>query len=223
MNGAIGEILPLALGVAISPIPIIAAILMLLSPKAKVTGTGFLVGWIVGIVVAVTVFTLLSAVLPEEDAAASQPIKGVIQLVLGVLLIVMALGQWRKRPRDGVAPAMPKWMAAIDKVSFPTALGLGFLLSALNPKNLIMAVGAGTAIGAHDLDAGSTTLVIVVYTLIAGSTVLVPVVGYLFAADKLRGPLDALHGWLARENAIIMAVLLLVIGVSMIGKGIGSF
>lgn len=223
MNGAIGDILPLALGVAISPIPVIAAILMLLSPKAKITGTGFLVGWILGIVVAVTVFTLLSSVLPEEDAAASQPVKGVIQLVLGALLLVMALGQWRKRPRAGEDPVMPKWMAAIDKVSFPVALGLGFLLSAINPKNLIMAVGAGTAIGAHALDAGSTAVVIAVYTLLAGSTVLVPVVGYLFAADKLRGPLDALHAWLAKENATIMAILLLVIGVSMLGKGIGSF
>lgn len=43
------------------------------------------------------------------------------------------------------------------------------------------------------------------------------------AAERLRAPLDALRGWLARENAVIMTVLLLVIGVSMIGKGIGSF
>jgi hypothetical protein len=47
----IGDILPLALGIMISPIPIIAAILMLLSPKAKGTSVGFLVGWVAGIVV----------------------------------------------------------------------------------------------------------------------------------------------------------------------------
>ena len=64
---------------------------------------------------------------------------------------------------------------------------------------------------------------IAVFTLIAASTVLIPVVGYLIAAEKLRGPLDALRVWLAKENAVIMAVLLLVIGVSLIGKGIGSF
>lgn len=50
MNGVIGEILPLALGVAISPIPVIAAILMLLSPKAKGASAGLLLGWVVGIV-----------------------------------------------------------------------------------------------------------------------------------------------------------------------------
>ena len=65
MGSTVGEILPLAVGIAISPIPIIAAILMLLSPKAKGTSLGFLVGWLVGIIAAIVVFTLLSSVLPQ--------------------------------------------------------------------------------------------------------------------------------------------------------------
>ena len=223
MSAVIGDILTLALGVAISPIPIIAAILMLLSPKARVTGTGFLLGWVLGIVVAVTVFTLLSSILPAEEEDASQPIKGVIQLVLGALLLLLAVRQWRGRPKAGEEPAMPKWMQAIDTITFPKALGLGFLLSAVNPKNLLLAASAGVTIGAAGPDTGSIVVVIAVFTLIAASTVLIPVVGYLLAADKLRGPLDALRGWLAKENAVIMAVLLLVIGVAIIGKGIGSF
>ncbi|WP_243228483.1 GAP family protein [Microbacterium sp. CIAB417] len=223
MNSVIGEILPLALGVAISPIPIIAAILMLLSPRARVTSVGFLLGWLVGIVAAVTVFTLLSSVLPDEDPDASRPIRGVIQLVLGALLLLLALKQWRGRPRAGEEPKLPGWMQAIDSVSFVGAAGLGLLLSALNPKNLIMAAGAGTDIGSADLSTGSIVGVIAIFTVIAASTVLVPVVGYLIAADRLGRVLDALRDWLAKENAVIMAVLLLVIGVSMVGKGIGSF
>jgi threonine/homoserine/homoserine lactone efflux protein len=223
MGTVIGDVLPLALGVAISPIPIIAAILMLLSPKARVTSVGFLLGWVIGIVAAVTVFTLLSSILPEQDPDASRPIRGVVQIVLGLLLFLLAFGQWRKRPKAGQEAALPKWMQAIDTVTFPVAFGLGFLLSAVNPKNLIMAAGAGTDIGGAALPVGSTVLVAVVYTLIASSTVLIPVVGYLVAADRLRAPLDALRGWLATENAVIMAILLLVIGISMIGKGIGSF
>ncbi|WP_374976124.1 GAP family protein [Microbacterium trichothecenolyticum] len=223
MGAVIGEILPLALGVAISPIPVIAAILMLLSPKARVTSVGFLLGWVLGIVVAVTVFTLLSSILPGQDADDSKPIHGVIQLVLGAGLLLLALRQWRGRPKAGEEATMPKWMQAIDKVTFPGAFGLGFLLSAVNPKNLLLAAAAGVDIGSAGLDTGAIVLVIAVFTLIAASTVLVPVVGYLIAAEKLRGPLDALRVWLGKENAVIMAVLLLVIGVSLIGKGIGSF
>jgi threonine/homoserine/homoserine lactone efflux protein len=223
MGAVIGEILPLALGVAISPIPIIAAILMLLSPKARVTSVGFLLGWVLGIVVAVTVFTLLSSILPEDDQDAAKPVKAVIQLLLGVLLLLLAARQWRGRPRAGAEPTMPKWMRAIDTVGFWGAFGLAFLLSAVNPKNLLLAAGAGVELGDADLDAGSIVLVIAVFTLIAASTVLVPVIGYLAAAAKLRGPLDAVRGWLSKENAVIMAVLLLVLGVSVMGKGIGNF
>ncbi|GAA2978634.1 threonine/homoserine/homoserine lactone efflux protein [Microbacterium terrae] len=223
MGAAIGDTLTLALGIAISPIPIIAVILMLLSPKARVTSVGFLLGWVLGVVVAVTAFTLLSSLLPEESTDASQPVRGTIQLLLGVGLLVLAAAQWRKRPKDGAEPVLPKWMQAIDQITFAGAAGLGLLLSAVNPKNLLLAAGAGVVIGSAGLSGGEDVVVIAIFTVIAASTVAVPVIGYLVAADRLRGPLDALRDWLGKQNALIMAILLLVIGVSLIGKGIGSF
>jgi threonine/homoserine/homoserine lactone efflux protein len=213
MGAVIGEILPLALGIAISPIPIIAAILILLSPKARVTSVGFLL---------VTVFTVLSTILPGQDADASRPVQGIVQILLGALLLVLALGQWRKRPRPDVEPELPKWMQTIDRTTFPVAFGLGFLLSALNPKNLIMAAATGVEIGSAGLGLGAAAAVIAVFTIIAASTVLLPVTGYLLATDRFRGPLNGLRAWLAKENAVIMAILLLVIGIVMIGKGIGN-
>ena len=149
-TAVIGEILPLALGVTISPVPIIAAILMLLSPRAKSTGVGFMLGWIAGIVVAVTAFTLLSSVLPENDPDAANPTAGWIKIGLGALLLLMAVKQWRGRPAAGEQPALPGWMKAIDTMTPVKSVGLGFLLSALNPKNLIMAAGAGVIIGGAD-------------------------------------------------------------------------
>jgi threonine/homoserine/homoserine lactone efflux protein len=223
MNTVIGDILPLALGVAISPIPIIAAILMLLSPRAKVTSTGFLLGWVAGIVVATTVFTLLSSVIPEDDSTTGRPIVGVIQLALGVLLLLLATKNWRSRPAPGEEAALPAWMNAIDSFTFGKALGLGFLLSGVNPKNLLLAAAAGVVIGDAALPAGEAALAIAVFTVVAASTVLIPVVAYLLASRALKGPLEATRVWLQHENAVIMSVLLLVLGVVLIGKGIGSF
>ncbi|GGR18589.1 GAP family protein [Agromyces mediolanus] len=223
MNGVIGGILPLALGIAISPIPIIAAILMLLSPKAKGTSVGFLLGWVLGIVVAVVVFTLLGSIIPASDPDASKPIAGTIQIVLGVLLLLLALKQWRSRPKGDAEPPMPKWMAAIDQLTAVKGAGLGFLLSAVNPKNLLMAVAAGVAIGTGGLNGGEATLAIVIFTVIAACSVAVPVIAYLIASAKMAGPLESLRHWLVHNNATVMAVLLLVIGVVLIGKGIGQF
>ena len=221
MGDTIGEILPLAVGIAISPIPIIAAILMLLSPKAKGTSLGFLFGWLVGIIAAIVIFTLLSSVLPQP-ADGPSTVAGVIKIVLGALLLLLAVKQWRSRPAEGERAALPKWMAAIDTMTPAKALVLGFLLAAVNPKNLLLAASAGLVVGGASLSLGQTIAVIAVFTVIAASTVLGPVIAYLAASAKMAEPLERLREWLVDNNAAIMAVLLLVIGVSVVGKGIAS-
>ena len=223
MGQVIGDILPLAIGVAISPIPIIAAILMLLSPKAKGTSVGFLLGWVAGIVVAVTLFTLLSSVIPATDDTAAKPVQGVIPLLLGAGLLLLALRQWRTRPAPGEQAALPKWMSAIDTMTAGKGFGLGFLLAAVNPKNLLMGAAAGLAIGGAGLDVGADVVAILVFTLVAACSVAVPVIAYLVASQRMGGPLESLRSWLVQNNATVMAVLLLVIGVVLIGKGIASF
>jgi threonine/homoserine/homoserine lactone efflux protein len=223
MSGVLGAILPLAIGIAISPIPIIAAILMLLAPKAKGTSVGFMLGWIVGILVSVTVFTLLSAVVPSDDGSGSSPIRGIIQVALGAALVVLAIRQWLSRPKPGEEATLPKWMAAIASMTAGKAFLLGFLLAAVNPKNLLLGASAGVTIGTSGLDVGSIAVVIVIFTLIAAASVTIPVVAYLIASKRMAGPLESLRTWLVHNNATIMAVLLLVIGVVVIGKGIGSF
>ena len=221
MGSTIGAVLPLAIGIAISPIPIIAAILMLLSPKAKGTSIGFLLGWIVGILVAVTVFTLLSSVLPDSSGN-SKPVHGVIQILLGAGLLFLALRQWRSRPKPGEEAKMPKWMSAIDTMNAGKGFGLGFLLAAVNPKNLLLGAAAGVTIGSAGLATGSVAVVILVFTVIAAASVALPVIAYLVAAKRMEGPLESLRKWLVHNNATVMAVLLLVFGFVLIGKGIGS-
>ncbi|PPL16330.1 GAP family protein [Microterricola pindariensis] len=223
MGPVIGNILPLALGIAISPIPIIAAILMLLSPRARSTSVGFLLGWVLGIIVAVGVFTLLSSVLPEKDPDASQPIAGWIKIAIGALLLLLALKQWRGRPREGEEAALPGWMSAIDSMTAVRAAGLGFVLSAVNPKNLLMAAGAGVIVGSAGLDGGAIVLSLAIFVVIAAASVAVPVIAYLVAAPAMEAPLERLRVWLQQNNSTVMAVLLLVIGVVMVGKGIASF
>lgn len=222
MGSVIGEILPLALGIAISPVPIIAAILMLLSPKAKRVSVGFLVGWVVGIIAVVVAFTLLSGLIPQEGQEASNPIAGTIKILLGAGLLVLAVRQWRMRPKPGEKAALPKWMAAIDTVTSGRAAFLGFLLSAANPKNLLMAIGAGLVIGAGGLTRAEESIAIAIFVLIAASTVAIPVIAYLVASKRMTAPLESLRDWLVQNNATVMTVLLLVLGVVVIGNGIES-
>lgn len=220
MGDVIGELLPTAIGVAISPVPMIAVILMLLAPRAKAASVGFLLGWVVGTAAVVTVAAVL--VDPVDDSTASAPstFSSVLKLLLGAVAVLLGVRNWRSRPRDGQTPELPKWMAAIDTMTPVKATGLGLLLSGVNPKNLTLGLAGGLVIGAGDLNSGETAVAVAVFVVIASSSIAVPVLGYLFAQDRVRQPLDELRVWLTHNNSTVMAVLLLVIGVTILGKGL---
>jgi Sap, sulfolipid-1-addressing protein len=48
MSDAIGQVLSLGVGVALSPVPIIAVVLMLGTPRARTNGPAFVLGWVIG-------------------------------------------------------------------------------------------------------------------------------------------------------------------------------
>jgi threonine/homoserine/homoserine lactone efflux protein len=198
MGPVVGDLLPLAVAVAISPVPIIAVILMLLAPKAGGTSAGFLVGWVLGIAGTTTLFVVLAGTL--DSGSNSQPSAAVswVKLGLGMVLLLLAGMQWRGRPEQGVEPALPKWMAAIDQFTAGKAVGLGLALAAVNPKNLLMCVAAGTTIAAGDLSGGQDVWSVLVFTLIAASTIAVPVAGYAVGRKRMAGPLESLHTWPVR-------------------------
>ncbi|MEJ7902445.1 MAG: GAP family protein [Thermomicrobiales bacterium] len=223
MLDVVGEVFPFALVVAISPPPIIAVVLMLLAPNAARLSLAYLAGWIVGIVVLISAFSALASIIPERDPNEAQPIIGVIQLLLGGGLLYLALRTWQKRPAPGEDAAMPSWMAAIDSITPARALGRGFLLSARNPKNLIMVAPSGLVIASAGLDAGSTTVAIVVFTVLASLSVLIPVVAYRVAPAAVVRPLQVAHAWLVQNNATVMAIVIFVLGVNAIGNGLGKF
>ena len=69
MGKAIGGSLPLAVGIALSPIPIIAVVLMLTSRKAKVNGPAFILGWLLGLgIVGAIVLALPDRARPANPA-----------------------------------------------------------------------------------------------------------------------------------------------------------
>lgn len=221
LSAALGDLLPAAFGVAISPIPIIATVLMLLSPRARRTAPAFALGWVLGLV-AVMLVVLAIAGPDGLDTTSGSDTTYWIKLVLGVLFLLLAANTFRTRPRPGQPVSAPKWMTTLDKASAPVALGLGAVLSALNPKNLALAVSGAVAIASNDLDSTATVICLVVFVVIASTLVVGPVVAFLVAGQAMAAPLDALKGFMQDHNSAIMTVLLGVLALSNLGKGLGG-
>jgi hypothetical protein len=220
MGTAIGDILGLAAGVAVSPLPIVAIILMLVTARGRVNGTLFAAGWLAGLAVLGTAVLLLAG--PADPTADGEPAAwtGWLKLLLGVLALLLAARQWRSRPAEGVEPEMPKWMAGLDRLGPGGALGLGALLSAVNPKNGGLTIAAAASIAGAGLAAGQQVGALASFVVVGSLGVLAPLVVYLAAGKGAARTLEGWKSWAADHNAAIMAVLFLVFGFKLVGDGI---
>jgi threonine/homoserine/homoserine lactone efflux protein len=223
MGKAIGDILPLALGVAISPVPIIAVVLMLGTPQARANGLAFAVGWVVGLFVVGAIMLLIASGNAASSTGEPATWVDVLKLVFGVLFLLIAGKQWRGRPAAGEEAVMPKWMRAIDTFTAGKSLGAGLVLSGLNPKNLALTIAAATAIAQTEISGASEAGALAVFVFIGSLTILSPVALYLALGPRAERLLDGVKTWMGAHNAAIMTVLLLVLGAKLIGDAISGF
>jgi hypothetical protein len=213
MGQGISEVLTWAVGVAISPVPIIAVILMLFSPRARVNGTAFLLGWVLSLAALSTVVYVLAH---DSDVATSTTASDSVswgKIVLGAALVMLALRNWRKRPAPGAEPEMPKWMGTVDRMSPGKAFGLAVVLAAVNPKNLLLTLGSATGLAQLGLSTSDAIVATAVFVVIASLSIAVPVAYAVFGGAQATATLESAKTWLTAHNAAVMAVLFLVFGV----------
>lgn len=221
MGHAVGDVLGLAAGVAVSPLPIVAIILVLATPQGRRSGLLFALGWVLGLA-ALGAITL--AVGGTGGASAhKQPATwvGALKLALGALLVLFGALQWRRRPRDPSQAQLPKWMAAIDRFTPVKILGLGLLLSAANLKNAPLTIAAGASISSAGIPVPQQIGALAIFVVIASLGVLAPLAVYLVMGEQAKGILANWREWAARHNVAVMAVLFFVFGLKLLGDGIG--
>lgn len=220
--GEWGQLLPLALTIALSPLPLAALLLMLLAPGGFRAAAGFSIGWFVGVLIAATLLALLSSLLPHDRGAGSGVLQVVVPLLLGVALIVLGIVQWHDRPQPGVEVPLPRWLTALDRLTPVRATIIGVGYAAFRPKNLVMAAAAGVVIlGAH-ADPTAIVLSVAVFTALASITMLGPVLAYAFGGAAVRVRLARLREWLVRNMPTITVITVLVLGVFLVLAGLGA-
>jgi threonine/homoserine/homoserine lactone efflux protein len=213
MAESLAAILPIAVGIILSPLPVVAVILMLFSSRARANGLAFLAGWAAGLAAVGALTLLLASTQDVEQGGTPARWTLALKLLLGAGLLFLAYRSFEKRPREGEEPSLPGWMRAVDAFTAPRALGLAALLSGVNPKNLLLTVSAMTGVALAGLPAGQSIVLLVVFVLASSLGVAVPVAYALLGGESARATLDGWKTWLAAHNSVVMAVVLLVLGV----------
>jgi hypothetical protein len=222
MGKAIGGSLPLAVGIALSPIPIIAVVLMLTSRKARVNGPMFILGWLLGLGIVGAIVLALAGTGSASKSGSPAAWVSWVKIALGVLLLLVAVRQFRSRPHGGEEPQMPKWMATIDNTRPVAAVGLAAVLSGANPKNLLLAVGGATAIAQTGIPGGQQAIAYLIFAIIGTLGVGIPVGIYFVMGARSAKLLAGLKDWMSAHNAVIMSVLCLIIAAKLIGDAFSS-
>ena len=222
LRAVIGDLLPLAIAVTISPVPIIAEILLLFTKKPVTNAASYLIGFTIGVA---GLLGLLVAIAGTVDLSpGSGPSRGasILRLVLGAFLLMAARRRFRDRPKPGEDAAMPKWMDGIAAFAPGKSLAVGVAIGALNPKNVVVGLAAALSIASAGLSTGQQIGAVAVYAVVAILGVAAPLVVTLAMRDKAQEVLDGWRSWLGRNNGVVLAVLFLIFGVVLIGKGIAD-
>lgn len=220
MLEVIGDIIPFGIGVALSPFPIIAVLLLLTAPVG-LGGSGlFLLGRVVGFALLTTLFAVVSELI--DGAAGSSVPAAVLRLALGVVLVGIGIRKFVRRPRADAASKLPGWMQPIERTGRGGALRLGFILTVANPKEIAFAAGAGLTIGGAFLPVGAAIAAGALFVVLACLSVAVPVSLVAVAGARVMPGLQAAKDWLIANNAVVMAVVLIVIGAMLIGSGVSG-
>jgi hypothetical protein len=216
----VGAVLPQAMAIALSPVPMVCIVLVLMSARPVRAGLSFAVGWLAALTIAVGLVAWLTDTV-ADDAEATRDGVDLVQLAVGLLFGGLAVRYWRRRPVPGEPPSRP---AIVDRIATmsPAALlvtGVGAALA--NVKNLPLVVSAGSLLGGSGLALGSLTAAVAVFVVLASLTVLVPLLAVVIAGpERSAETLKSVETWLLANLNTITVVLLAVLSTVLIGRGL---
>ncbi|MFD5433958.1 GAP family protein [Kitasatospora sp. NPDC127067] len=220
MGEAIGPMLASAVAVALSPLPLIALLLILASPRGRANGIAFTAGWLLGLTAVVAAVVAAGTAWNPTRTTPTWP--SWLKLALGVVLLLLAARQWRERPRPGRVTAPPVWLLSIDRLSAARSAGLAVVLVVTRPNTLVPAVGGAASIAAAPTGGREAAVAAAVLVLLGSLGTLVPFAVHLRADGRARRSLGELRAWTATHNAAIMVVVPLLLGAEYLGAAVSG-
>jgi len=210
---------PMALGIAMSPGPVLAIIVLLMTPQAKTSAPSFLIGWLLGILGVGTFIILLPGVIASHGGISDTA--GIVKIILGIVLLILIFPIWKNRPKTGELMKVPKVFQGIDNFGMTKSFIVGFLSSGLSIKNVALSASGAAHIDATALiDYYETFIGLFLFSLAASFTLILPIIVYFIAPKEMERIGLELKTWLIKYYTIIIVTMLLVFGLLLIYIGL---
>jgi hypothetical protein len=221
VGNAIGELLPLAVALAVGPLPIIAVMLILASDGARPKGVAFVGGRLLGLGVLVGGALVIFAAINDPNMGHrghQSPVVSILRIAVGVVLLALAARMWLRRGAESDQPS--PLVRRVDGLTVRGSFGLGLAVTAIDPASISVGILAGLDIAGARLPKVTDVLFAAAFVLLATLTVTGPVLAYLAGGETARRWLAELKGWLLKNEKTVMMVLFVLIGALLILRGI---
>lgn len=216
--GIAAELLVPAIGIGLSPFPIIAITLLLGTAKARPNGLAFLAGWLIALSLLGGIMLVFIERL--DDLGGAGVVMNGLRIGLGILLLGLAYQKWRKRKQMAEEPQAPKWMAMLDEAEPKLAVKMGAILGGGNPKNMAFSAVAASAIAQSQLNYTQEWFALLFFVVLSSLIIIISVAYYWVGKARAEEQLLKLKEFMVRHNLVIMMVLYIIFGVMLINKGI---
>ena len=213
------DLLPLMIGAAVVPVPIIMVLLLLSNPRGLSKGAAFAGGAIVVRLVQGIAFGFILASDPAATTeAGGNLLVSALLLVIGILMLITAYKKWNKEDDPDAPP--PKWMAAIGGLSALKAFGMGAAVVAISAKQWVFTLSTIGILGRAHLGPPASIGLFLTYVLAAQAFGLIAVIAYALSPRRAGGALAATRGWLERNDRQVLTAASLIFGLFFLYKGI---
>jgi uncharacterized membrane protein (DUF441 family) len=216
------QILPEAMVIALNPVAICAAILLLLNQPGKQKALAYLFGWILGLVMLTFGIYLLvqdsdqSPLNLRRNSSNWLVWMGIFFLVLGIY----ELTQIRLKKPD--EPLRLKWLDRLDGVNRPQVFGMGAAIAGLNLKNAGLIFSVLISLQSFKLQSSSSPVwvILVLFTILGSITIIAPVAYRYIKGAEAENRLKEWLQWLLTNSALVLSILFLFLGLKWIGAGL---
>ncbi|UPL11778.1 GAP family protein [Microbacterium sufflavum] len=227
---------PVALGVVLSPLAIMALVAVLLSRRARANGIAYLLGWLLGLGGLVALFLWIFSRVEVHSQREPPLWVALLRLLLGLFLVGAAVWVYRKgrahiaqmaaasSPRDVVAasPQLPGWLHSVASFRPGRTFLLGLGLFALNPVDASCAVLAALDISLADVGGTAAFWTAVVFVVVGALPIAAPVLFVVARGEAAQPLLNRVRSWISGNTHVLNAAMLLVIGVLQLDKALGT-
>ena len=216
---AIGEVLALGVGVALSPLAVVALVILLVRTDGAGPGWAFGAAWLVVLAAGSAVVVVLADDVDATGDTGPATWVSVVKVLVAVLLVGFAVRQWRGRDDAADGGGTPGWMRRLEGIGAPGAAGVGALFAA-KPKNLLLTIAAGVVVAQVGASRPQEAIALAIFVLLASAGLAVPVAIRVGLRARGTAVLAALRDWMVEANTTIIAVVSLVIAAKLLGDAL---